>query len=142
MEEYVPNMLSIRTCKILTCCFISGGDFQIATDGNFHHRHLVSGGESIRFHEPKHIVPKAFVDEVGEIIRKARKSPPNTQSPKVPGSAIDECEKSHDATDGDKKSVTSEGRYDDMGWMSLICCHDIPLFLQISILLESSRNTP
>jgi hypothetical protein len=63
------------------------------------------------------------------MISQARKSSPKKRNPKVPDSAVDECEKSHDAADGDKKkSVSSEGRYDDMGWMSLVCRHDIPLF--------------
>ncbi|KAF8907605.1 hypothetical protein CPB84DRAFT_1843822 [Gymnopilus junonius] len=104
-----------------------GGDFQIATDGNFHHRHLVSGGQSVPFHDPKHIIPKSFIDEVGEAILKARRLPPKKQKPKVPDSAVDECEKVHDTADGDKKKVR-DGRYDNMGWMSLVCCHDIPLF--------------
>lgn len=107
---------------------IRGGDFQIATDGNFHHRHLKSGGESISFHDPKHIIPKAFVDAVGERILGARNSRPKERKPKVPDFAVDECEKSHDAADGDKKKASQEGRYDDMGWMSLVCRHDIPLF--------------
>lgn len=109
-------------------CFPSGGDFQIATDGNFHHRHLVSGGESIQFYDVKHIIPKAFVDAVGEHISRVRKSRPNKRTPKVPDCAVDECEKSHEAADGDKKKAAHEGRYDDMGWMSLVCRHDIPLF--------------
>ncbi|KJA14936.1 hypothetical protein HYPSUDRAFT_412056 [Hypholoma sublateritium FD-334 SS-4] len=106
-----------------------GGDFQIATDGNFHHRHLVSGGKGIKFHEPRHVIPKSFVDCVGDTILQARKSPSKSRNPKVPDSAVDECEKSHDAADGDKKkSASHQGRYDDMGWMSLVCRHDIPLF--------------
>ncbi|KAF9479003.1 hypothetical protein BDN70DRAFT_807721 [Pholiota conissans] len=107
-----------------------GGDFQVATDGNFHHRHLVSGGESIRFHQPAHIIPKSFVDEVGDLLRQAKKTSPKCRNPKVPDTAVDECEKSHDAADGDKKKggSSNEGRYDDMGWMSLVCRHDIPLF--------------
>lgn len=113
----------------VTHIYSSGGDFQVATDGNFHHRHLVSGGESIPFHDPKHVIPKSFVDAVGNMIQNARKSPSKSRNPKVPDSAVDECEKSHDAADGDKKkSVANEGRYDDMGWMSLVCRHDIPLF--------------
>lgn len=107
----------------------SGGDFQIATDGNFHHCHLALGGESVRFHELRHIIPKAFVDSVGEMICRARKSSPKARNPKVPNATVDKCEKSHDAADGDKKkSVSNEGRYNDMGWMSLVCRHDIPLF--------------
>ncbi|KAF8869756.1 hypothetical protein CPB84DRAFT_1856057 [Gymnopilus junonius] len=104
-----------------------GGDFQIATDGNFHHHHLVSAGQSVPFHDPKHVIPKAFIDEVGEAILKAWKSPLKKHKPKVLDSAVDECEKAHEAADGDKKKV-NEGQYDDMGWMSLVCRHDIPLF--------------
>ena len=98
-------------------------------DGNFHHRHLVSGGKGIEFHEPRHIIPKSFVDHVGTMIQRARKSPQKSRKPKVPDSAVDECERSHEAADGDKKkSLSHQGRYDDMGWMSLVCRHDIPLF--------------
>jgi len=109
--------------------FLSGGDFQICTDGNFHHRHLVSGGSSIPFHDPKHIIPKSFVDEVGKNIARARKLPPKRRNPKVPDEAIDDCEDAYEAANGDKKKAASdEARYDDRGWMSLICRHDIPLF--------------
>ena len=116
-----PNSFSLNVF------FHSGGDFQIATDGNFHHRHLASAGKGVDFHEPRHIIPKSFVDGVGEMIFKARKKPPKSRNPKVPDAAVDECERSHDAADGDKKK-SHHGRYDDMGWMSLVCRHDIPLF--------------
>ncbi|KIM38191.1 hypothetical protein M413DRAFT_30325 [Hebeloma cylindrosporum] len=105
-----------------------GGDFQICTDGNFHHRHLISGGSSIPFHDPKHIIPKAFVDETGEKIIKARKLLPKRRKCPVPDEAIDDCEESYDAANGDKKKAAGEARYDDYGWMSLVCRHDIPLF--------------
>jgi hypothetical protein len=113
----------------VTLSFISGGDFQICTDGNFHHRHLVSGGSSVAFHDPKHIIPKAFVDETGENIARARKLPAKQRSCAVPDEAIDDCEEAYEAANGDKKKAASgEARYDDRGWMSLICRHDIPLF--------------
>jgi hypothetical protein len=90
---------------------------------------LVSGGASIPFHDPKHVIPKSFVDEAGENIARARRSPPKHRSPKVPDEAIDDCEDAYDAANGDKKKAASgEARYDDRGWMSLICRHDIPLF--------------
>jgi len=108
---------------------ISGGDFQICTDSNFHHRHLVSGGSSIPFHDPKHIIPKSFVDETGENIARARKLPAKYRKSRVPDEAIDDCEEAYEAANGDKKKAASgEARYDDRGWMSLICRHDIPLF--------------
>lgn len=61
------------------------------------------------------------------MILQARKKSPRDRKPKVPDAAVDECERSHDAADGDKKKA-HHGRYDDMGWMSLVCRHDIPLF--------------
>jgi len=109
--------------------FLSGGDFHICTDGNFHHRHLISGGCSIPFHNPKHIIPKSFVDEIGEHITRARKSPAKHRRSRVPDEAIDDCEDAYEAANGDKKKAASgEARYDDRGWMSLVCRHDIPLF--------------
>ena len=47
----------------------------------------------------------------------------------VPDEVIDECKDAYEATNGDKKKAASgEARYDDHGWMSLVCCYDIPLF--------------
>lgn len=46
----------------------------------------------------------------------------------MPDEAIDGCEESYEAAEGDKKKNHSENRYSDMGWMSLICRHDTPLF--------------
>ncbi|PPQ97512.1 hypothetical protein CVT26_006536, partial [Gymnopilus dilepis] len=88
---------------------------------------ISSPPESIPFYETKHIIPKAFVDAVGDLIIKARKCRIKSRTPKVPDCAVDECEKSHKAADGDKKKASHE-RYDAMGWMSLVCRHDIPLF--------------
>jgi len=90
---------------------------------------LVSGGSSIAFHDPKHIIPKAFVDQTGENIACARNLPAKHRSCTVPDEAIDDCEEAYEAANGDKKKAASgEARYDDRGWMSLICRHDIPLF--------------
>ena len=109
--------------------FARGSDFQICTDGNFHHRHLVSGGQGIPFHDAKHVIPKSFVDEVGNLIEKACKSWPETHQAKVPDKAINKCQNSYEAADGDKKKASGGFRYDSQGWMSLICRHDIPLFV-------------
>ncbi|PPQ70113.1 hypothetical protein CVT26_013398 [Gymnopilus dilepis] len=105
-----------------------GGDFLICTDGNFHHRHLTSAGAGIPFHQPKHFIPKKFVDEVGEGIKLARGRPRRATKSVVPDDAIDECENAHKAANGDKKPNSGNARYDDQGYMSLICRHDIPLF--------------
>ncbi|KAF8911100.1 hypothetical protein CPB84DRAFT_1842352 [Gymnopilus junonius] len=113
------NECSQMLCQLCPACFggqrfrqslQDGGDFQVVTDGNFHHHHLVSGSESIAFHDPKHIIPKAFVDEVGAAILSARKLGPKSRSPKVPDLAIDECEKSYEATNGEKKKSLSNDR--------------------------------
>jgi hypothetical protein len=59
----------------------------------------------------------------------ARKRPPKRGNPSVPDEAIDDCEDAYEAANGDKKKAASgEARYDDRGWMSLVCRHDIPLF--------------
>ncbi|PPQ84795.1 hypothetical protein CVT26_011335 [Gymnopilus dilepis] len=108
---------------------LDGGDFQICTDGNFHHRHLTSAGSGIPFHKPKHFIPKTFVDQVGKDIELARGRPQRVYKPKVPDYAIDECEHAFKAANGDKKKATTGNeRYDDQGYMSLICRHDIPIF--------------
>ncbi|PPR06800.1 hypothetical protein CVT26_003865 [Gymnopilus dilepis] len=92
-----------------------------------HYHHLVSGGQGVPFHNPRHIIPKSFVDEVGRRIDEARKRKPKPRTSKVPDEAIDECQDSYNAADGDKKRGSGQ-RYDAQGWMSLICRHDIPLF--------------
>jgi hypothetical protein len=107
--------------------FDDGGDFHNCVDGNFHHRHLKSAGECAPFYDPKQIIPKEFVDRVGDRIARARKSPPRPRKSKVPDEAVDECEKAHKAANGDKETATSE-RFDANGLMALVCRHDIPLF--------------
>ncbi|PPQ76501.1 hypothetical protein CVT26_012351 [Gymnopilus dilepis] len=108
---------------------LDGGDFQVCTDGNFHHRHLTSAGSGIPFHNPKHFIPKAFVDQVGHDIELARHRPKRVYKPKVPDYAIDECEHAFRAANGDKKRANvGNERYDDQGYMSLVCRHDIPIF--------------
>jgi hypothetical protein len=96
-------------------------------DGNFHHRHRRSAGDSPHFHDPKFFISKTQVDLVGNRIEAARKTPPKKYKPSVPTEAIDDCEKSHEAADGDKQK-TNMDRFDDTGLMALICRHDIPLF--------------
>ncbi|PPR07291.1 hypothetical protein CVT24_007353 [Panaeolus cyanescens] len=107
-----------------------GGDFHVATDGNFHHRHATNAGAGISYRKPFHIIPPEFVNSVGEEIDRARKKAPKTvEKPKVPSSAVDECEKSYEAANGDKKKAAEgNNRFDSHGLMSLVCRHDIPLF--------------
>ena len=129
MSGRVRAICYIKRLALKASTFARGGDFQICTDGNFHHRHLVSGGQGIPFHDAKHVIPKSFVDEVGNHIEKVRKSRPKSRRAKVPDEALDECQNSYEAADGDKKKASGGFRYDSQGWMSLICRHDIPLFV-------------
>ncbi|KAF8120229.1 hypothetical protein EV363DRAFT_1191626 [Boletus edulis] len=104
-----------------------GGDIHVATDGNFHHRHRRSAGDSPSFYDPTYFLPKQQVDEIGAHIEKQRKKPHNTRKPIVPDEAIDSCEASYEAADGKKQKASMES-FDDTGLMALICRHDIPLF--------------
>jgi hypothetical protein len=54
----------------------SGGDIHVAIDGNFHHRHLVSAGDSSNFYDPKYFILKEEVDQVGERMEIACKAKP------------------------------------------------------------------
>ena len=105
----------------------SGGDIHVATDGNFHHRHRRSAGSCPQFYDPIYFIPKAQVDEVGHQIQRAHKRVPKQRHAVVPDEAIDQCEASYDAADGNKQKAAMDC-FDDTGIMALICRHDIPLF--------------
>jgi hypothetical protein len=105
----------------------SGGDCHVAIDGNFHHRHLSGAGDSPSFYEPDYFISKAQVDTVGERIEYVRGKPSRAYKIRVPDSAIDECQDSHEAADG-RKEKTSGDQFDDRGLAALVCRHDIPLF--------------
>jgi Kyakuja-Dileera-Zisupton transposase len=113
-------------CSYLTS-FFRGGDIHVATDGNFHHRHKTSAGDSPPFYDPTYILPKEQVDAVGRRIDAARKRPAKSFTRKVPDEAVDECECIYEAADGNKQKA-SMNSFDDTGWMALVCRHDIPLF--------------
>jgi hypothetical protein len=104
-----------------------GGDIHVATNGNFHHRHRRSAGDSPHFYNPSYFLSKAQVDAIGHRISRSRKSAPKLHILRVPNEAIDLCENSYKAADGKKQKAAMES-FDDAGLMALICCHDIPLF--------------
>jgi hypothetical protein len=104
-----------------------GGDIHVATDGNFHHRHQHSAGDSPHLYDPSYFLPKAQVDDIGHHIDWSCKSAPKLHAPLVPHEAIDLCENSYEAADGKKQKVAMDS-FNDTGVMELICCHDIPLF--------------
>lgn len=115
-----------RASRSSTLC--RGADFHVAIDGNFHHRHQRSAGDSPFFYDSHFVLPKAFVDGVGTRIESARGGRRKAYQPVVPDEAIDDCEKTYEAADG-RKQKTSMDHFDDTGLMALVCRHDIPLFL-------------
>lgn len=104
-----------------------GAGIQVATDGNFHHRHRRSAGDCPTFFHPCYFLSKSQVDAVGKRIEQARKRPLRSRTAAVPGEAIDRREPPHEAADGKKQKTPMES-YDDTGVMALICRHDIPPF--------------
>ncbi|KAG2344746.1 hypothetical protein BDR05DRAFT_947110, partial [Suillus weaverae] len=104
-----------------------GGDIHVATDGNFHHRHRRSAGDSPHFYDPSYFLPKVQVDAIGHHITRSRKSTPKLHVSHVPNEAIDLCENSYEAAEGKKQKAAMDS-FDDTGLMALICRHDIPLF--------------
>ncbi|KAG1745519.1 uncharacterized protein EDB91DRAFT_1236381 [Suillus paluster] len=105
-----------------------GGDIHVATDGNFHHWHRRSAGDSPHFYDTSYFLSKAQVNAIGDHILRSCKSPPRQHKSSVPHEAIDQCESSYEAADG-KKQKSSMDSFDDTGVMALICRHNIPLFL-------------
>lgn len=99
----------------------------MATDGNFHHRHRRSSGDCPTFYDPTYFLSKSEVDAMGQRIQKQRKKPVKIYSRDVPDEAIDICEASYEAADGNKRKADIDC-YDDTGLMALICRHDNPLF--------------
>ena len=104
-----------------------GGDIHVATDGNFHHHHRWSAGDSPSFYNPAYFLSKQQVDEMGAHIEKQWKKLHKTREQVVPDDVIDSCEASYEAANG-KKQKASMDSFDDTGLMALICHHDIPLF--------------
>ncbi|KAJ7589300.1 hypothetical protein C8J56DRAFT_1048941 [Mycena floridula] len=103
--------------------FQDGGDVHVSTDGNFHHKHYKSAGDTPPFFDPKHVLPKSYVDDIKEHVLKARRR--SGRKAKLPDEAVDACEESHQAAKPDQKK--GQPQFNDNGLMSLVCRHDIPL---------------
>ncbi|KAJ8094200.1 hypothetical protein PM082_023409 [Marasmius tenuissimus] len=114
--------------------FDRGGDVHVALDGNFHHRHLKSGGDGVEFYESYRFLSKEYVDSVGARIEEARKKPPKPRVPVVSDEVIDADREAYKAAKGDSEQTSSK-RFDENGMMALVCRHDIPL-------LAASIDTP
>ncbi|KZP10892.1 hypothetical protein FIBSPDRAFT_989058, partial [Athelia psychrophila] len=91
--------------------FDEGGDFHMSIDGNHHHRHQASSGET----------------QWGVEIDAARKRPARKYNLKVPEEAIVECQDSHTAANANKQKADT-GHFDDTGVAALVCRHGIPIF--------------
>ncbi|KAF9231703.1 hypothetical protein BU15DRAFT_55840 [Melanogaster broomeanus] len=52
-----------------------GGDIHVATDGNFHHRHRRSAGDSPIIYDLAYFLPKSQVDKMGAHHRQPKKEP-------------------------------------------------------------------
>ena len=131
VQQDPPSRSSCAKILIQQCpaCFSStsfgkpldqGGDIHIATDGNFHHWHRRSAGNSPSFYEPSYFIPKAQVDTVGRHIDRAHQHPTKWLQSIVPDKAIDQCEASYEAADGQKQK-TAMDNFNDTGLMVLIC---------------------
>lgn len=99
----------------------------MSIDGNHHHRHQTSSGDSPHFYNPRYFLSKEEVDAVGDNIDKARKQPACKYKLKVPEEAIQECHDSHMAANENKQKADT-GRFDDTGVAALVCRHGIPIF--------------
>ncbi|KAI5991333.1 hypothetical protein EDC04DRAFT_2872922 [Pisolithus marmoratus] len=104
-----------------------GSDIHVAMDGNFHQYHQCSAGDSPSFYEPSYFLPKEQVDAIGCHIAWACQNPSNRTKSIIPDKAIDQCEASYKATDGQEQKASTDS-FDDTGLMVLICQHNIPLF--------------
>jgi hypothetical protein len=117
---------SFYICQKLTF-LCSGGDIHVCCDGNFHHWHRWSAGDTPSLYNSLFLIPKEYVDQVGRHISHLRpqRSPQQASLPTL-NSAVDECEWAYTAADGSKIKTNGEV-FDDTGLMALVCCHDIPI---------------
>ena len=97
-------------------------------DGNFHHSHAAAAGESAPIIATNIFVNKNDVDSAGERLKEARKFTRQGFRSRVPEAALDKCEKSYMAAQGDS-DTTASVKFDDRGLVDMVCRHDIPLFM-------------
>ena len=64
---------------------------------------------------------------LGTALRRSANAQKKAYIKRVPDEAIDACEKSYEAADGNRAKADA-GTFDDTGLMALVCRHDIPLF--------------
>jgi hypothetical protein len=151
VDHLIGDVQRMRANKLMIS---SGADFQVAADGNYHHRHQASAGDCPPIpYDHAFVIPEAFVDEMGAKLEEARGRPARLYRGVVPATALDDCEHSHIAGN-ESKAKTTGRQYDDKGIMALVCRHDIPLLicnitssgegqkLIFALLVEFSKHIP
>ncbi|KAK1222995.1 hypothetical protein PQX77_014141 [Marasmius sp. AFHP31] len=108
--------------------FQQGGDIHVALDGNFHHRHLKSGGDGKPFHSSTRFLSKEFVKSVSDRVADARGQPAKPCKVVVPDDVVDSDRDAYKAAKGDSQKKAND-IFDENGLMALVCRHDIPLFI-------------
>lgn len=111
----------------MTVRYSRGGDVHFSTDGCFSHKHLKKAGDGPHCHIPEFILPKEVVDRVGDRIEEARAKPPTRRYTSIPEEAVALCEEAHGAAN-ERAHQADQVKCDDVGFMSCVCRHDIPLF--------------
>ena len=82
--QLIPSMCALILVQRCPACFgstlfgwptegLQAGDIHMATDGNLHHCHQWSGGDSPPFYDPEYFLPKHQVDTMGTHVVKERK---------------------------------------------------------------------
>ncbi|KAJ8095392.1 hypothetical protein PM082_023162 [Marasmius tenuissimus] len=98
--------------------FQQGGDIHVALDGNFHHRHLKSGGNGKPFHSSVRFLSKDFVKSVSERLADARGRPPKPCEVVVPDDVVDSDRDAYKAAKGDSQKKPND-IFDKNGLMAL-----------------------
>jgi hypothetical protein len=88
----------------------------------------MAAGDGAPILEPTIFISKADVDKTGELLAEARKTTRSGFTSRVPEAALDKCEKSYRAAQGDSDTTTSV-KFDDRGAVAVVCRHDIPIFM-------------
>jgi hypothetical protein len=102
-----------------------GGDIHIGFDGNFHHRHAISGGTGVEFYAPELFLSQEEVNVAEKELESARKKA-RGYTGRVPEGVLEACRESYHAAKGDDEEHISE-KFDSTGLVAAVCRHDIPV---------------
>ena len=118
MQQHDLSQGSCAEILIQCCpaCFGGTNNIHVATNGNFHHWHWCSAGDCLPFYKLTYFIPKGQVDAIGQHITCACHHPSKLLQLTVPDKAINQCEASYKAADGQKKKMAMDN-FDDTGVM-------------------------